>query len=94
MIGGARPMPPSGPMNRSGVTRSWSKDGSGEVVALVLGAILLGPGVLCELAGGIGALLSHGHFVSAPAAAVVALPIGILRHPLAPALAGTADGGA
>jgi type IV secretion system protein VirD4 len=87
MIGGARPMPPSGPMNRSGVTRSWSKDGSGEVVALVLGAVLLGPGVLCDLAGGIGALLSHGHFVSAPAAAVVALPIGIVRHPLDPALA-------
>ena len=86
MITGTRPGPAARGASRP-AGGSWSAGGSGEIVALLIGALLLGPGLVCDLAGGLGGLLFHGHFVSAPAVDVAALPIGIAHHALDPALA-------
>ena len=70
----------------AGTTRPSSGLG-GEVIAIGLAVLLLWPSMCCYLAGGLGALVAHGRFASAPAGVVATLAIEIGRHPGNPALA-------
>jgi type IV secretion system protein VirD4 len=77
MIGAARPIGQNRP----------ASSGGGELVALGIGALLVVPSLCCYLAGGLAALIAHGHFATAPGSVVLTLAIGIARHPHDPALA-------
>ena len=61
--------------------------GGGELIALGIAAVVVLPSLCCYLAGGLGALLTHGRFATAPLSVVLTLAIRVARHPGDPALA-------